>query len=333
MLEDILDGLFHIAKADGLLHEREGRFLHRIAQIFRIEENHYQSILARHAHLGDADPWLILGIERGSPFDEVKKRYRKLVAANHPDKLRGARPAGRVHQDRHHKDRRDQRRLRDDRARAEGDMSGFSPDHAGAEVRVSPNFGPRVGVSRPDMIILHYTGMKTARGSRGLALQRRNRRSPRTISCTRTAASCRWCARATAPGMPARVSGAARPTSTRIRSASRSSIRASSSATAIFPGGRSGRSSSFASGIIARHGILPQRVLAHSDVAPGRKIDPGEKFPWRKLAEAGVGHFVAPARAGGKPVLGPGDERRRGRGTAVHAVALWLPHRHHRPLR
>jgi len=87
MLEDILDGLFHIAKADGLLHEREGRFLHRVAEIFRIEENHYQSILARHANLGEADPWLILGIKRGSPFDEVKRRYRTLVAANHPDKL------------------------------------------------------------------------------------------------------------------------------------------------------------------------------------------------------------------------------------------------------
>ncbi len=59
--------------------------------------------------------------------------------------------------------------------------------------------------------------------------------------------------------------------------------------------------------ITARHAIQPQHVLAHSDVAPGRKIDPGEKFPWRKLAEAGVGHFVAPARSGGRPVLGPGD--------------------------
>jgi N-acetylmuramoyl-L-alanine amidase len=38
-------------------------------------------------------------------------------------------------------------------------MSGFSPDHAGAEVRVSPNFCPRAGVSRPDMIILHYSGL------------------------------------------------------------------------------------------------------------------------------------------------------------------------------
>src|SRR5690606_17178223 len=38
-------------------------------------------------------------------------------------------------------------------------MSGFAPDHAGAEVRVSPNFGLRRGVDAPDMIVLHYTGM------------------------------------------------------------------------------------------------------------------------------------------------------------------------------
>jgi DnaJ like chaperone protein len=87
MLEDILDGLFHIAKADGVLHERENLYLHRIAEIFRIEESHYQSILARHALLGEADPWLVLGVERDSPFAEVRKRYRSLVAANHPDKL------------------------------------------------------------------------------------------------------------------------------------------------------------------------------------------------------------------------------------------------------
>jgi N-acetylmuramoyl-L-alanine amidase len=47
--------------------------------------------------------------------------------------------------------------------------------------------------------------------------------------------------------------------------------------------------------IISRHGIRPERVLAHSDVAPTRKIDPGEKFPWARLAAAGIGHWVAPA--------------------------------------
>jgi N-acetylmuramoyl-L-alanine amidase len=46
--------------------------------------------------------------------------------------------------------------------------------------------------------------------------------------------------------------------------------------------------------IIARRAIKPERVLAHSDVAPTRKKDPGEKFPWARLALAGIGHWVAP---------------------------------------
>jgi N-acetylmuramoyl-L-alanine amidase len=50
-----------------------------------------------------------------------------------------------------------------------------------------------------------------------------------------------------------------------------------------------------ASDIISRHDIRPDRVLAHSDVAPTRKCDPGEKFPWARLAEAGVGLWIDPA--------------------------------------
>ncbi len=73
MLEDILDGLFHIAKADGMIHEREADFLHRIAAIFSIDEEHYQSILARHVDLGAADPYAVLGVERGQPFEEVRR--------------------------------------------------------------------------------------------------------------------------------------------------------------------------------------------------------------------------------------------------------------------
>ncbi|HWP25597.1 MAG TPA: N-acetylmuramoyl-L-alanine amidase [Xanthobacteraceae bacterium] len=47
--------------------------------------------------------------------------------------------------------------------------------------------------------------------------------------------------------------------------------------------------------IIARRNIPAQNVLAHSDVAPTRKQDPGEKFPWRRLYEGGVGLWVPPA--------------------------------------
>lgn len=42
-------------------------------------------------------------------------------------------------------------------------------------------------------------------------------------------------------------------------------------------------------GICARWDIKPRFILGHSDVAPGRKLDPGEKFPWGKLATAGIG--------------------------------------------
>src|SRR5262249_17306070 len=61
--------------------------------------------------------------------------------------------------------------------------------------------------------------------------------------------------------------------------------------------------------ICRRHAIRPERVLAHSDVAPSRKIDPGEKFDWRVLALAGIGHWVEPEPLGKEgPVLACGDK-------------------------
>lgn len=51
--------------------------------------------------------------------------------------------------------------------------------------------------------------------------------------------------------------------------------------------------------ILARNGLTPARVVGHSDVAPARKLDPGEHFPWKRLADAGVAIWP---RAGAAPV-------------------------------
>src|SRR5262249_1301890 len=61
--------------------------------------------------------------------------------------------------------------------------------------------------------------------------------------------------------------------------------------------------------IVERYRMRPERVLAHSDIAPVRKKDPGEKFDWRRLSEAGVGHWVAPTAVSDKdPGWPPGAE-------------------------
>ncbi len=86
ILEDILDGLFHIAKADGLLHDKELAFLRRVAEIFDFDDVHFNRLLARHV-AGEGDPWAVLGMEPDADFAAVQRRYRQLAAENHPDRL------------------------------------------------------------------------------------------------------------------------------------------------------------------------------------------------------------------------------------------------------
>jgi DnaJ like chaperone protein len=87
VLEELLDGLFHIAKADGGVHEAEIVFLKNVANIFGLDENDFARI--REGHLGPdkADPYTILGTNRMASNEEIKQAWRKLVRDTHPDKL------------------------------------------------------------------------------------------------------------------------------------------------------------------------------------------------------------------------------------------------------
>lgn len=47
-------------------------------------------------------------------------------------------------------------------------------------------------------------------------------------------------------------------------------------------------------GVLARWSIPPERVIAHSDCAPTRKVDPGPRFDWRRLARSGLAVWPEP---------------------------------------
>jgi DnaJ like chaperone protein len=87
LLEDVLEGLFHIAKADDALHPREEQFLHQVSKRFGITDTEFAYIKARHVTAAKRNPYDVLGIEPSIGNDALKSHYRKLIADNHPDKL------------------------------------------------------------------------------------------------------------------------------------------------------------------------------------------------------------------------------------------------------
>ena len=185
-------------------------------------------------------------------------------------------------------------------------MSGFVSEHAGAEVRVSPNFGPRRDGMRPDMIVLHYTGMQSGEAAEMWLCNPESEVSSHYIvhEDGRIVQMVREADRAWHAG----------------RSSWRGVTDINSCSIGIEicnPGHEFGHPDfcapqieaviALCAGISMRHGVAPERVLAHSDVAPGRKRDPGEKFPWAALHAAGIGHLVPPAPVRGGRFLTAGE--------------------------
>lgn len=85
LLEDVLDGLFHIAKADEAVHEAEYLYVKNVATIFAFSEGDFERIAARHVQRAD-DPYLVLKADRSMSDQDLKRHYRRMVAENHPDR-------------------------------------------------------------------------------------------------------------------------------------------------------------------------------------------------------------------------------------------------------
>ena len=84
---DLLEGLFHIAVADGVYHPKEDDFLNDVAQIFGFDERRFRSIRAQFVDEAERDPFDVLGVEPDAPIADIRAAWRQLVRETHPDQM------------------------------------------------------------------------------------------------------------------------------------------------------------------------------------------------------------------------------------------------------
>jgi DnaJ like chaperone protein len=87
-LEHVLDSLFYIATADGMVHEGELDYLKSVSDIFGFDDMRFEQMASQHVQLeAGLDPYMVLGLSPNAPPEEIRRVYRLLVAEHHPDRL------------------------------------------------------------------------------------------------------------------------------------------------------------------------------------------------------------------------------------------------------
>ena len=84
---DLIEGLFHIAMADGKYHPSEDAFLHRVAEIWGYNERRFNRVRAQFVPDAERDPYDVLGVDPDTPLAEIKKVWQAHVRTSHPDQM------------------------------------------------------------------------------------------------------------------------------------------------------------------------------------------------------------------------------------------------------
>ncbi|MBE1283003.1 MAG: DnaJ domain-containing protein [Rhodobacteraceae bacterium] len=84
---DLMEGLFHIAMADGFYHPGENEFLEEVSRIFGQTEAQFQALRARFVPDAPQDPYTVLGVPSDMPLPDIRKVWRQLVRDTHPDAM------------------------------------------------------------------------------------------------------------------------------------------------------------------------------------------------------------------------------------------------------
>lgn len=87
VLCDLMEGLFHIAIADGEFHPNENVFLERISEIFGLSKTQFRGLRTRFVPDAEPDPYHVLGLDAGATQDEIRSAWRALVRQTHPDQM------------------------------------------------------------------------------------------------------------------------------------------------------------------------------------------------------------------------------------------------------
>jgi DnaJ like chaperone protein len=88
LLEDVLDGLFHIAKADGVVTADELEYLERVGTLFGLSPLILRKLKATHLGAEADDPYVILGMAPDASDSDLHAAWRRALAAAHPDRAR-----------------------------------------------------------------------------------------------------------------------------------------------------------------------------------------------------------------------------------------------------